>query len=133
MSKSKKIIIFISIIILLGVAIGVYFVSKTADLNKIVEIAIEDVNLSNIKDGTYEGSYDAFPISVVVEVTVQNNEMTKIDLIKHFNGQGEPAEVITDKVVQMQSLQVDAISGATYSSKVILLAIQEALLDARMD
>ena len=130
MSKSKKIIIIISIFVLIAVIIGVYFVSKTADLNEIVDIKIEDVNLSNVKDGTYEGSYDAFPISVVVEVTVQNNEMTKIEIIKHFNGQGKPAEVITDKVIQKQSLQVDEISGATYSSKVILLAIQEALLDA---
>ncbi len=37
------------------------------------------------------------------------------------------AEIITDKVIDTQSLQVDAISGATYSSKTILKAIENAL------
>jgi uncharacterized protein with FMN-binding domain len=47
--------------------------------------------------------------------------------VKHVNGQGKPAEVITEKVIETQSLQVDVVSGATYSSKVILKAIENAL------
>jgi uncharacterized protein with FMN-binding domain len=47
--------------------------------------------------------------------------------LEHRNGQGEAAEVIPQMVVDAQSLQVDAISGATFSSKVILLAIEDAL------
>jgi len=35
--------------------------------------------------------------------------------------------VIVDSVIENQSLDVDAISGATYSSKVILKAIENAL------
>jgi uncharacterized protein with FMN-binding domain len=49
------------------------------------------------------------------------------DLVKHRNGRGAAAEAITGKVISAQSLKVDTISGATMSSKVILLAIESAL------
>ena len=53
----------------------------------------------------------------------------EIELKKHDNGQGFPAEIIPGKVVEAQSLEVDIVSGATYSSKVILKAIENALKD----
>ena len=37
---------------------------------------------------------------------------------------------IRDAVVKAEFLQADGVSGATYSSKVILLAIQNALMAA---
>jgi uncharacterized protein with FMN-binding domain len=46
------------------------------------------------------------------------------------NGKGKPAEVIPQKVMDAQSLQVDTISGVTSSSKVILKAIEKALVSA---
>ena len=62
-----------------------------------------------------------------MKVTVKNHAITDIDLLKHQNGQGKPAEVITERVLAAQSLKVDTVSGATMSSKVILLAIEDAL------
>ncbi|MBA7580983.1 hypothetical protein ES708_22882 [subsurface metagenome] len=50
-----------------------------------------------------------------------------IELVKHRSGQGAPAEMIASKVVEAQTLEVDVVSGATYSSKVILKAIENAL------
>lgn len=41
------------------------------------------------------------------------------------NGQGSGADVIPLRVVEAQSLNVDIVSGATYSSKIILLAIKK--------
>jgi uncharacterized protein with FMN-binding domain len=73
------------------------------------------------------GSYSVFPVSVDVEVEVSNHVITSILITKHDNGQGTPAEVIIDDVILAQSIDVDSISGATYSSKVILLAIKDAL------
>ena len=52
-------------------------------------------------------------------------------MLEHKNGQGTPAEVIPEKVVETQTLEVDIVSGATYSSKVILKAIENALNNAR--
>ncbi len=60
---------------------------------------------------------------------MKDHHITDIKL-DHRHGQGEAAEVITDHVIEAQSLQADTISGVTSSSKVILKAIENALLSA---
>ena len=42
-------------------------------------------------------------------------------------GRGKAAEVIVDKVVATQKIDVDAVSGATNSSNVIKKAIENAV------
>jgi uncharacterized protein with FMN-binding domain len=44
---------------------------------------------------------------------------------------GRPAEAITERVVAAQTTQVDAVSGATGSSRVILKAIENAVHKAK--
>jgi uncharacterized protein with FMN-binding domain len=61
-------------------------------------------------------------------VTVREHKITEIVLVKHENGKGTAAEIIPNKVVEAQSLDVELISGATYSSKVMLKAIENALI-----
>lgn len=89
---------------------------------------IKEPDLLQISDGVYKGSYAAFPVIVDVSVTVKNHEITDINIQKHQNGQGKEGESIVNSVMQKQSLQVDAVSGATYSSIVILKAVENALL-----
>jgi len=83
--------------------------------------------LSSAQNGTYPGSYKVFPIAVKVNVTVRDHKISSIVILEHKNGQGTPAEAILNKVVETQTLKVDVISGATYSSVVILKAIENAL------
>jgi len=64
---------------------------------------------------------------VELTVTVAGGKITAIDIQRHDHGRGAAAEKITDRIIAEQSLQVDTISGATYSSKVILKAIEKAL------
>jgi uncharacterized protein with FMN-binding domain len=92
-----------------------------------METTINEVDLSKIEDGVYTGSFGAIPVKAEVQVTVSDHKITDIKILKHDNGQGSAAEVLPDKVVEAQSLKVDLISGATYSSKVILKAIENAL------
>lgn len=63
-------------------------------------------------------------------VTVRDHLIIDIELVEHETGKGQSAEIIPKKVIEQQSLKVDHVSGATYSSKVILKAIQDALLKA---
>lgn len=100
------------------------------NLNQLSEMKISDVDLSSIADGTYHGSYEVFPVAAEVAVTVENHKITGIELIRHRNGRGAAAESIPDSVVKADSLKVDAVTGATYSSKVILKAIENALINA---
>lgn len=132
MKKKHIIILSILLFLIVGGFLGTKAVLARVetDLDSLNDVEIAQIDLTTIKDGMYTGSYSAFPVSAEVSVTVKDHVITAIELIKHNNGQGAPAEVIPGKVVESQSLQVDSVSGATYSSRVILKAIENALLSA---
>ena len=128
----KKILLIVAVVVfiiaLAGALVYNYMVSRVdADLQKLMAAEIQEIDLAKIANGTYSGSYQAFPIDVEVEVVVQDHKIIGIDLKKHTNGKGQAAEVLPQKVLEAQSLKVDMVSGATHSSKTILLAIQDAL------
>lgn len=125
----KKMIIFIiCVILLIGVIIGVKYLKAVNNYKKTTEqLNIKSVNLSEVKDGSYIGSYDAQFVAAKVEVKIKNHKIASIKLLEHKNGRGKKAEIIPKKVVKSQTLKVDTVSGATISSKVILKAIENAL------
>ena len=84
-------------------------------------------NLSQLADGTYNGRCDNGIVKAQVEVDVASGIITDVRIIEHQNGLGSPAEAVTRKVIESQSVEVDAISGATMSSDTILKAIEIAL------
>lgn len=90
-------------------------------------ITFENIAPSAIKDGHYQGRFDSKFIHVMVEVKVANGIIRNIDLIKHDNGKGEPAEALLEQMVTNNTTDVDAISGATASSKAIRKAVENAL------
>ncbi len=124
----KSVLIKLAAMILFLAVAGAIFIARAEkNLKALAGMPVEDNDLSAVPDGTYHGSYSAFPVAVELQVTAEDNEITAIDLIKHRTGQGQAAEALPKMVIEAQSLQVDTISGATYSSKVILLAIKDAL------
>lgn len=127
--KKKKVILIIITIMTVVILAGVIFISiMQKNLDELADTQIQNIDLTKVKDGTYEGKYQALPVTAEVKVTVVNNEISEISIVKHTNGQGKAAEGIIEEVISAQSLQVDVISGATYSSKVILKAIEDALM-----
>ncbi|RJX25050.1 MAG: FMN-binding protein [Acholeplasma sp.] len=127
--KRWQVIILILLVILTGFIIaGSQLIKKmNADLERLNTVELEDIDLSTLEDGTYTGTYQAFPIDVEVIVTIDDHRITEIEITKHINGQGSEGEMVILDVIDTQSLDVDLITGATYSSKVILLAIEDAL------
>jgi uncharacterized protein with FMN-binding domain len=91
------------------------------------DIDIHNPDLSAVADGTYRGSSKVGPVRVTLDVTVADNAIASIAIIRHFNGRGKKAEAIVPRVIAAQTLEVDVVSGATGSSKAILLAIENAL------
>ncbi len=131
MSRRRKVVlIVVAVIVILAAAIAAVITIAERNQKSVNATVIEDFDLTRVPDGTFQGKYSAFPVSVEVEVTVKDHVMTGIDLIEHRNGKGEGANEIPQKVVEAQSLSVDTVSGATLSSKVILLAIRDALQNA---
>jgi uncharacterized protein with FMN-binding domain len=80
-------------------------------------------------DGIYEGSYSSWPNSATVTVSVKDARITDIVIVRHFASWiGKKAEpVIPLRIIAAQSTRVDAVSGATNSSRVIMNAVQDAL------
>ena len=82
-----------------------------------------------LMDGVYEGSYRSLPNSAVVKVTIDEGRIVNVELVKHFaswNGK-KVTEVIPRRIVSEQSTRVDAVTGATNSSRVIMNAVQRAV------
>jgi uncharacterized protein with FMN-binding domain len=107
-----------------------YIKTIEASLDQIKNTPISDVDLSQVADGVYTGSCHVFPVTAEVKVAVEDHRISSIELTKHINGRGSKAEVIPSRVVEAQTLTVDAVSGATYSSMIILRAIENALNSA---
>jgi uncharacterized protein with FMN-binding domain len=127
--KRKHVILLIVALVILVVVIGVIETIRTAtrQMDELMERPVESIDLDDIPDGTYEGEVKTIPVYVKVEVVVEDHEIIRIELIEHRHGQGESAETIVEEIVSAQSLDVDLITGATYSSKAIILAIADAL------
>lgn len=129
--KSVAVKIIIAVI-LVALAVGIYFsanyIWQLREYKKrIASISVSNVNLTEIPDGSYTGSYDAIMIAAKVRVDVQDHHIAAINLIYHKNERGKRAETIVNEIKTAQSLKVDTITGATNSSKVILKAVQNAL------
>ena len=90
---------------------------------------------AQLKDGVYEGSAQGYEGTITVSVTVENGVVAKIDILKNNDTPEyfEHARLITDQIIGQQSLDVDAISGATFSSAGIKNAVANALESAVTD
>ena len=124
--QAALVVFVIGLVAHIGVGLSSFstYRSQVLALNPYAEIG-------NVSNGTYIGECDAGYIYVKVRVTVQGGRMTDIALLEHRNEHGTPAEAIIERVLQQQSLQVDRVSGATNSSKVILQAVENALKQGR--
>ena len=127
-SKKKIILFVIMLLLLVGFVWGIIYLKSVADYKQAVkETTFEEINISDISDGVYIGEYDVNFIYAKVEVTVQNGEITNINILEHRHDRGKAAEAISNKIVDEQKIDVDAISGATNSSTVIKKAVENAL------
>lgn len=124
MKKRKRLVIIFCTILTVFVCADL-LLKVYAD--KVDEIPVSNPDMGNIHDGTYRGEYSVAPVYVKVEVSVADHEITDVRILEHGNGLGGKAEKIADDVVRTQSLDVDAVSGATVSSKCIVKAVENAL------
>ncbi|AKN31375.1 FMN-binding protein [Clostridium carboxidivorans P7] len=123
--KQKTIIMIVLPIFIIG--IGFVAVSDI-NLNKIRHMPIENVNLSKINDGTYKGKADVGNSIYKVEVKVVNH---KIVNIKSIDNRKSPyvtyAEGVFPKIIKEQKINVDAVTGATTTSKAFMKSVENAL------
>lgn len=126
MKKAIKIVgsIVAAIVILFGVFILIMNQKAKEAMSKQHNV---EIDMAQVKDGTYEGESDGGMVKVKVSVEVKDHKIAAINLIEHKNGKGKPAEAIIPEMIKKNTDNVDAVSGATGSSRTIRNAVNVAL------
>lgn len=109
--------------------------SKVAEIEAHNAEVLDKLNAasSKYKDGVYEGSAHGFRGDIVVRVTVEGGRIADIEVVsadKDDRAYVARAHAMIEKIIAAQSTEVDAVTGATYSSNGIKNAVIEALKDA---
>lgn len=84
-------------------------------------------------DGTYTGSGTGFGGTITVQVTVSDHKIAAINILDASSETASyfaNAQGVISRIISSQSPNVDAVSGATYSSNGIITAVQNALSQA---
>lgn len=82
------------------------------------------------ENGTYEGEGSGYGGIIKVSVTIEYDIITEINVVSHDAEDPayfEQAEKLVDKVVSGQTMDVDVVAGASFSSRGILEGIDNAL------
>lgn len=129
MKKSVKIVGIVVLVLAIAIsALVLRFVRAADETSELLAAAsLANPDLSMVGAGEYFGEFNTPVLAVKVKVTVANQQIVAVEIIEHDHMRGGPAEAIVNTVIERQELLVDHISGATHSSKAILLAIQDAL------
>jgi uncharacterized protein with FMN-binding domain len=90
-------------------------------------LTIESIDIKSVKDGIYEGTCDLDLVSATVQVEVQQGVIKSVNILKQKHGPDMGAEEIALSIVDKQSVIVDAKTGATNSSRIIMKAVETAL------
>ncbi|MGM9641565.1 MAG: FMN-binding protein [Faecousia sp.] len=107
---------------------------ETVETGETVETTLPLVTFSGavLADGTYTGTADGYKGEITLTVTVRSGAVcdVTVDRTRDTERFFQSAMGVIDRVIDGQSLEVDAVTGATYSSAGILQAIYNALEQA---
>jgi len=117
----------ISIISLVALS-ALFFIMGWVNLNRLRTMPIKSPDLSTIGDGIYKGAFSDGGGIYTVEVEIYDHNISKLDLETNRNSRYvDYAKPVLDRIMAEQTLAVDAITGATTTSKCIVKAVEEAL------
>lgn len=82
------------------------------------------------KNGTYTGDGQGFGGNIQVQITIADDTLTDIQVVsaeKEDSAYLSQGKAVIDRILEAQSTDVDTVSGATFSSTGILMAVEDAL------
>lgn len=126
MKRSVKVVIFVlaGLTLLVVSVVAVLMIRMNSQVN---DFDTTPIDVTKVADGVYEGQSETDLVKADVRVTISNGKIKDIEIVKHMCGKGKPAEAMTKSMILSNDVEVDAVSGATYSSKVIKDAVRNAL------
>ena len=121
----KKILIGLTALIIIVLIFATVLIHGMKQ--QLTALDMTPVTIADVADGTYEGSSETTLVKATVKVTVEGGKITSVDILRHECGLGGPAGEIVKDIKVLNTTDVDAVSGATYSSEVIKDAVRKAL------
>ncbi|UUX34966.1 FMN-binding protein [Fundicoccus culcitae] len=99
-----------------------------------VNLALEEAaggsSETTFEDGTHTGSAEGHNGPLELEVVVEDGAIVEINILDHSETKGlsDPAfEEVVAAIIESNSVEVDTVSGATYTSNAIIDAVKNAL------
>ncbi len=121
---NKRMVLTVTATAVLSVLVSVFVI---ATLLRPTKLESGPVDLSTVADGEYIGFCQNKILFGVVCVSVKDHLMTNIEVLAHKESYMNFANQTAKCVLASQSLQVDSISGATFTSDTIKKAVENAL------
>lgn len=83
----------------------------------------------DLTDGVYKGTGTGYAGDITVAVQIKDKQIVAIDILSSSDDAAffKRAQAVIDKIIEGQTLDVDMVSGATYSSRGIISAVKNAL------
>ena len=89
---------------------------------------IQNVDISNIRDGEYIGTFSYSGFEYKVKTIVSSHKIEDIMILHNRDTKhAKQAEGVISEIVENQTPNVDAISGATTTSKALMKAVENSL------
>lgn len=133
MKKTAKRIIIVGVAVILIGALAVagysFVVRQSNTAVKVQYDAMGTIDLSQISDGVYRGYAGKWMVQVTLDVTVSGHQITDIEIVKQVSGGNYKALDTVPRILEAQTANVDAVTGATSTSKAIMAAVYNALRD----
>ena len=83
----------------------------------------------DLTDGVYKGTGTGYAGDITVAVQIKDKQIVAIDILSSSDDAAffKRAQAVIDKIIEGQTLDVDTVSGATYSSRGIISAVKNAM------
>ncbi len=103
--------------------------TKKADADSDAEKTTAAKGSFDLADGIYKGTGTGYAGDITVAVTIKDKQITAIDILSSSDDAAffNRAKAVIDRIIAGQTLDVDVVSGATFSSNGIISAVKNAL------
>ncbi len=96
-------------------------------------MSIQDVDISGVSDGEYAGAFSYGKFEYKVKTIVKARKIIDIQILENRDTKyAKRAEGVISKIIERQTPNVDAVSGATTTSKALMKAVENSLSSSQL-
>ena len=98
------------------------------EMLRVRQMDIQTVDISSIPNGAYPGSFSYGGFDYKVKTMVKDHRIVDIEIVRNrATTYAKRAEGVVSAIIREQTPDVDAVSGATTTSKAIMKAVENSL------